>query len=257
MSEGYEELSEKEKQTLRLIVRGYDAKSLARHLEISVHTVNERLRQARRKMAVSSSREAARRLLEEEGETHNSLAYNEIGDAGEARAEGQRANSLSDNQRTRRRLVFTIGGITAMSLLLATAALSIMQAAAPVGNSAVLPQDAKASGTVTGTEVEQSARQWLALVDSSRWSESWSATGEAFRELNTLDHWAAVSEEVRPPLGAVISRIFESREAVPAPPFGFEMVKFRTSFADRPDVTETLTLVHENDQWRVVGYIVS
>ena len=46
MSAGYQTLSEKEKQTLRLIVRGYDAKSLARHLGLSIHTVNERLRDA-------------------------------------------------------------------------------------------------------------------------------------------------------------------------------------------------------------------
>jgi DNA-binding CsgD family transcriptional regulator len=52
-------LTEREKQTLRLIVRGHDAKSIARSLDLSVHTINERLRDARRKMAVSSSREAA------------------------------------------------------------------------------------------------------------------------------------------------------------------------------------------------------
>ena len=56
MTEGYQSLTEKEKQTLRLVVQGYDAKSMARHLGLSVHTINERLRYARRKMAVSSSR---------------------------------------------------------------------------------------------------------------------------------------------------------------------------------------------------------
>ena len=60
-------LTEKEKQTLRLMVRGHDAKSIARALGLSVHTINERLRDARRKMAVSSSREAARLLLAAEG----------------------------------------------------------------------------------------------------------------------------------------------------------------------------------------------
>ena len=37
-------LTEKEKQTLRLLVIGYDAKSMARHLGLSIHTINERLR---------------------------------------------------------------------------------------------------------------------------------------------------------------------------------------------------------------------
>ena len=60
ITDRYAALTEKEKQTLRLIVRGHDAKSIARHLGLSVHTINERLRDARRKLAVSSSRASTR-----------------------------------------------------------------------------------------------------------------------------------------------------------------------------------------------------
>jgi DNA-binding CsgD family transcriptional regulator len=55
-------LSEREKQVLRMLLRGHDAKSIARELGLSVYTVNDHLREARRKTGVSSSREAARRL---------------------------------------------------------------------------------------------------------------------------------------------------------------------------------------------------
>ncbi|WP_267389223.1 helix-turn-helix transcriptional regulator [Sphingomonas sp. GC_Shp_3] len=68
MSEALRTLTEREKETLRLLVAGHDAKSIARSLGLSVHTVNERLRDARRKLRVSSSREAARLLIEAEGE---------------------------------------------------------------------------------------------------------------------------------------------------------------------------------------------
>ena len=61
MTTGLDALTKKEKQTLRLILRGHDAKSAARELSLSLHTVNERLREARRKLGVTSSREAARR----------------------------------------------------------------------------------------------------------------------------------------------------------------------------------------------------
>ena len=74
-------LTEKEKQTLRLIVRGHDAKSIARSLGLSVHTINERLRDARRKMAVSSSREAARLLLEAEDDKAGLPTPESFGDA--------------------------------------------------------------------------------------------------------------------------------------------------------------------------------
>lgn len=53
-------LTARERETLQLLLRGHDAKSIAQAQGLSVHTVNERLRDARRKLGVGSSREAAR-----------------------------------------------------------------------------------------------------------------------------------------------------------------------------------------------------
>ena len=74
-------LSDKERETLRLLGRGHEAKSIASALGLSVHTVNERLRATRRKLGVSSSREAARLLLAHEAGSAgaNYSAYKEIG----------------------------------------------------------------------------------------------------------------------------------------------------------------------------------
>ena len=60
-------LTPRQKEILRLLLNGYDAKSAGRELGISVHTVNEHLREARRHLGVSSSREAARMLRQAEG----------------------------------------------------------------------------------------------------------------------------------------------------------------------------------------------
>jgi len=60
-------LTQRQKEILRLLLVGFDAKSAARELAISVHTVNEHLREARRHLGVSSSREAARILGRAEG----------------------------------------------------------------------------------------------------------------------------------------------------------------------------------------------
>ena len=40
---------------------------------------------------------------------------------------------------------------------------------------------------------------------------------------------------------------------MPAPPAGVEVVKFRTSFANKADVIETVSLAREGSDWRVVG----
>src|SRR4051794_18509589 len=72
-------LSDREKAVLRLLAQGHDAKSSARQLGISLNAVNERLRAARRKLEVSSSREAARRLASSELQGSNSFVDKKMG----------------------------------------------------------------------------------------------------------------------------------------------------------------------------------
>ena len=252
-------LTEKEKQTLRLIVRGHDAKSVARSLGLSVHTINERLRDARRKMAVSSSREAARLLFESEGgdpgsPTPDLLRDTGIGEAASPIGVDQGRAPISGAGRLTRRAWIVIG------VLLMTFALGLLAFAA-------LPQVASAPPTTPPTptaaadvkpdaEVLDAARQWLALVDQGKWDDSYRATGSAFQKLNTPQVWADVSEKVRTPLGAVLSRTFLSEQELPAPPHGYEVVKFRTSYANKANAVETVTLEREDDAWRVVGAII-
>ena len=40
MADGYHALTEKEKQALRLLLDGHDAKSMANKLGLSIHTIN-------------------------------------------------------------------------------------------------------------------------------------------------------------------------------------------------------------------------
>lgn len=242
-TDGYEALTEREKQTLRLIVRGHDAKSIARHFDLSVHTINERLRDARRKLAVSSSREAARLLLDREGQDPDSIGDKQIGEVASTTA-------AQHGGRNRTQAAIRTGiGVAVVSILLGTLALVMM------------PQDASAPGapaetTAHDAAVEQAARDWLALVEQGRWDDSWEATGSAFRKLNTRQVWADVSKRVRPPLGALVSRTLISQEELPAPPRGYQVVKFRTSFVNKVDAVETVSLEREAGSWRVVGITI-
>lgn len=253
MSAGFQALTEKEKQTLRLIVRGHDAKSIARHLDLSVHTINERLRDARRKLEVSSSREAARLLLDTEGECPQNLADKQIGGAAPSADVAQGAAPGTGQGRTQR-LTGLIAGVVIMSFILGVLALSLISDGTP-------PSAASngSSGETTApladreSDVVRSAREWLALGDQGRWKDGWLGTTTSFRKLNTVEKWAEVSEKVRVPLGAVVSRTALSQESVPAPPAGVEVVKFRTSFTNKADVIETVSLAREDSGWKVVG----
>lgn len=255
MSAGYQALTEKEKQTLRLIVRGHDAKSMARHLGLSIHTINERLRDARRKLEVSSSREAARLLLDTESDCPDSFVDQQMGEAAaggvvtqlDAPETGQgRASGVVP------RVTWLVSGVVVMSVILGILALAI------VPQSASEPDSSNASSTVPAAEAEvvSAASDWLVLHDEGRWRESWNATSESFRKQNTVERWTETAEKVRPPLGAMISRTVISQESVPAPPAGVEVVKFRTNFANKASAVETVSLVREGGTWKVAGIYI-
>lgn len=248
MKQGYEALTEKEKHTLRLLLAGHDAKSMARHLGLSVHTVNERLRDARRKLSATSSKEAARLLREAEGGTPDPLRDEGLGDA-EGPYAGQSSARPDAASSAKHYAVWLIGGFAMISLAIALFALS----PSPDG---AAPSTAAATAPAAQTASAQAARQWLELVDSGKWEESWAATTQSFRSMNTVAAWQSASEQARVPLGRVVSRSFTSEEMVPAAPSGHQVVRFRTSFANKAAATETLSLAKEGGSWRVVGYFI-
>ena len=112
------------------------------------------------------------------------------------------------------------------------------------------------AASVVESDAVRAARDWLVLGDQGRWNEGWQATATSFRRANTAAQWADAATKVRGSMGALISRTALSQESVPAPPAGVEVVKFRTSFANRADVIETVSLAREGSEWRVVGIYV-
>jgi DNA-binding CsgD family transcriptional regulator len=247
MTHGYQALTEKEKQTLRLLLAGHDAKSMARHFGLSVHTINERLRDARRKLSASSSREAARLLREAEGADPQSLGDKAIGDAPLHPADQKGATAKPGGGH---RLAWAIGGTAMISLAIAALALS----AAPQHRPATVAQSAPAP--VAESAATQAARAWLALVDAEKWQESFAGTTQRFQTVNTYEMWHKASVEGRVPLGRVLSRRLLSEEDIPVPPNGNQLVRFEADFANKPHATERLTLVQEGGAWKIVGYII-
>lgn len=262
MKQGYEALTDKEKATLRLLLAGHDAKSMARHLGLSVHTVNERLRDSRRKLSATSSKEAARRLREAEAEagagagagagSPDPLGDKEIGDAAAVPA-GHPSGHPDAAPSPRRAAAWVIGGLAMISLAFALLALSSSHPPAP---EAAPAKPADAATPAAPSAAGQVARQWLELVDAGKWQESWAATARSFRANNTVAAWQSASEGGRVPLGRVLSRRGAGEEDVPAPPSGLRLVRFRTDFANKAGATETLSLAREEGRWRIVGYYI-
>ena len=246
------QLTEKEKETLRLIVRGHDAKSAANELGLSVHTINERLRAARRKLDVTSSREAARLLLESEGDAidpdPDNLAYKHLGDASDASVPDPRSTT-----RKGRTPALWIGGAVIMSTLALVIAVS-MSASPTLPETPSQPAFAAQPDAETLDGLEDIARDWLALVDAQQWSSSHAAGAQVFREFVEPQDFGTMVSDVRDPLGAVVERRLDTFASVSGPPGKFRTVIFATDFAGRKGVKETVTLVLDDGDYKVSGY---
>jgi DNA-binding CsgD family transcriptional regulator len=241
MAEDIHTLTEKEKQALRLLLGGHDAKSMATQLGLSVHTVNERLRDARRKLQVSSSKAAARALRAAEGP--QLLGDTDLGDAGAAARDQTFAPGP---RRSPRRAAWTIGGFAMIALFVAALAVSSPQSAAPPPATAT---------QVAESDASRAARAWLALVDAQKWPESWAATGASFRKVNTVANWQGAAEGVHAKLGPALSRELLSDFDTPSAN-DVRAVRFRTMFPNNVTKIETLSMTREGGQWRVSGIYI-
>lgn len=255
MDEALDGLTDKEKETLRLIVRGHDAKSAANALDLSVHTINERLRNARRKLDVTSSREAARLLFEDERQAYENSAYKALGDAQPGLPGAGPVAATRAGWRAKRGFAFIAAGVLIMSFVL-TALLLGGSPLAPQMNSASETLSAESSDHLSEEAIARAAESFLELIDESRWEDSYAATGAQFRQLNTLEAWTEVSMKVREPLGKNLTRDLITSEFVPAPPKGVHLVKFASSYADGTNQVETVTLTWEENAWKVVGIVI-
>lgn len=254
MPDHTEALTEREKDTLRLLAGGHDAKSVATHLGLSVHTVNERLRAARRKLGVSSSRAAARWLIEAE-QTDPKFP----GDKNLGEAVGPVAVEKSGHSTTRRGRLWALGlgGLTMFAIAVAALAISLTGTGSPAPTAS---QPTPAVVQAATPEVAEDALAWLALLDNGALAESWRTAGTMFKAQVSEADWATAVRSVRDPAGAVVSRTQQSAErsnSLPGAPEGeYWIVQYQTVFANNPNATETVVLAREGADLKAIGYFV-
>lgn len=250
MTDAIQALSEKEKEALRLLLGGHDAKSMAKALGLSVHTVNERLRDARRKLSVSSSKAAARLLRE--AEAPQMLGDRFSGDAGGALS----VQTLEPGPADKPWAVWTIGGFAMIALFVAALAFAASEPAAqPASAIAATAASTTATNAVAESDASRAARDWLALVDARNWQASYMATAASFRSANTLANWQGAAEAVHAKLGPAAARELLSDFDTPSSN-DVRAVRFRTVFPGNQVKTETLSLSREGGTWRVAGIYV-
>lgn len=110
-------------------------------------------------------------------------------------------------------------------------------------------------------EAVESALYWLNLVDQGQYEESWEAASSLFRRNVTREQWREAVQGARESLGDMVTRELASTEAhdtLPGAPDGrYLIIFFNSSFVDKKEGRETLTLMLDKDEtWRVSGYFI-
>jgi DNA-binding CsgD family transcriptional regulator len=137
-SDGIKRLTDRQKEILRLLFNGHDAKSAAAELGISIHTVNDHLGEARKHLGVSSSRLAARLFAQSEGSIPKNEGPDRLGVAGSNDDSPSFASAIA-----KKRLVFA-GGLAVVLFSIAVMALLF-------GNAGQSAEDAMTSPRVVST----------------------------------------------------------------------------------------------------------
>ncbi len=255
MPEGLDTLTTKEKETLRLLVAGHDAKSIAMEFDLSVHTINDRLRDARRKLGVTSSREAARILASAENTSPKYLGDNKIG-VSNTKTEVHQIEESQQGKRPGFNLIWLGGGILMLSLVLAAVVfMSNDKTSSNSGNPEITATSDTSEAASNGAAME-----WLALVDDQNWSESWRRAGSFFRSSVSEEAWSSSASSLRNPLGALKSRAVlkvTKATSLPGAPDGeYELIEFQSNFENKRMAIETLVLQKEGETWKAVGYFI-
>jgi hypothetical protein len=106
---------------------------------------------------------------------------------------------------------------------------------------------------------QTATRQWLAFVDRGDAQTSWGAAGKKLQSANSVAFWADGLKKARARLGTVTRRTAgpaRFQTTLPGSPDGeYVQLLFSTSFANKANGRETLTMEREADgKWRVIGY---
>ena len=109
------------------------------------------------------------------------------------------------------------------------------------------------------SETQYVARDWLKLTDAGDAQTAWQTAGKKFQAAMTPAQWTQALAAQRAPQGALLQRTLngsEFRRDFPKQPAGeFALLQFRSTFANRSVVIESVSLEREGDgRWRVVGY---
>jgi len=104
----------------------------------------------------------------------------------------------------------------------------------------------------------RAAASWLSTVDSGMYGRSWDETAGPFRSNMNKDLWVQTLHSLRDPVGRLVSREAQMttyRSSMPGfPPGEYVVIQYSSSFEKRSSVIETVTVMLDGAEWKVLIY---
>ena len=274
------DLTDKEKEALRLLLAGHDAKSAALELDISVHALNDRLRSARRKLGVTTSKEAARALAEAESAdpqtaaqanpritpqtppqslAHKPLGVRQTGENQDSPVIAHRSEGGLLSFAARRKGLLIMTFIAVLSL---TAAVAFFPSQSDEANNAAVASDQSFTAETEfvaqrPSDAELQARRWLGLIDFGKFDESYEEAGDPLRDQYSLNKWK-FGLTLRMTKGKVedrtLSTVMRTNEFGANKGGDFEILTFASMFEYNNLQSERVVLQRVGSDWRVIDY---
>jgi hypothetical protein len=109
-------------------------------------------------------------------------------------------------------------------------------------------------------DAEASAKSWLALIDSGRYDDSWTELSSMTQAGGKQQQWVEIMKQVRDSLGPVPSRKLQKITLVNSlhgvQVVEYALLQFDTSFANKAEAVETVTVISEGGKRNVAGYSI-
>jgi len=113
-------------------------------------------------------------------------------------------------------------------------------------------------------EAQGAASEWLKLVDSGNYAQSWDEAADLMKSNVAKEQWLEILNRNRAPLGLLLSRKLTSAEyrgSIPGVPAGeYVVLQYESSFQNKGSVLETVETatptVDKNGRWRVSVYYI-
>ena len=277
--EASDALSEKEREALRLLLAGHDAKSAAKRLGVSHHAIHDRLRSARLKLGTSSSRQAALLLRGSESAPPDQVVHKQIGGetASDFPKKGPSSASMKPpgSSRTHRRHTGLI--IMSVSIFVVAATIAIIsdgatpsqsraaaEASPPIlaavnANSVQTSTHHQASEAIAPDQAQsvRAAIEFLSLFDQGKAAESYAAAAPALRSAHAIELWE-LAAAIRATEGGVQRRtlVDVENDASPTDPAfqALEILTFDTIMLNGKHMAERLVMARVDGGWHAAAF---